>query len=522
VLIASMCSHDMRPLLESKRVLLFVGEDASETLANYLKSHRQAIYPTHFVSLWYPDEHPATHGCVKIINDSTTKVSQKVDELQKSIRSHYDRIEDNEWCNIYQSGKRPLRVLGCTSRFTSFLQYCMRDLLAGFKEMGHETLMHIEESDISRATLLDLLTTVDEFKPDLIIYIDHLRGEYPYLPKNVPFVNWIQDMLPSIIRPNLPALGKYDFTFSFSKTWKNDLGRTAFYHSHPIYFLPVGINTNTYRPLENVKKSIDVLYVSHIVDPTLTLQPLRDMSVEFIPNEQESDLLENNVLSLEQLILCYLFMIKVLDNTLMDDLENYSPTSLASRRAFAKRTLDRAQIPQTDELVSYFSVAKRVNHDLHRAFKARPIAPLLSSGVNIRVYGNNWEKYPEFESVASGPAKNGDELNELSNMARICLNNSPGTSLHMRAVEIMGSKSFMLSRNIRNDLSPITDYFPEHEIALFNNEIDILEKVKFYLENDELREKTAAKNHRRALELFGYSTIASSIKQTIVERLCIP
>ena len=48
--------------------------------------------------------------------------------------------------------------------------------------------------------------------PVLVIYLDHMRYEYSYLPKNVPFLCWIQDPLPKLLcREAGESVGPLDF-----------------------------------------------------------------------------------------------------------------------------------------------------------------------------------------------------------------------------------------------------------------------------------------------------------------------
>jgi hypothetical protein len=520
-LLATLAAQDLTHILAEERVLFFIGHDAIANYQEYILLNRQAMLPQVLVSQWYPGNHPQNIGVTETTNHLINQTDKTIEQLEQRVRRYYDGITPERWKSIYTTNERPLRILACASRFTTFTQYCLRDLLAGFDELGHETRLHNEKSDIFRSTKYDILATLEEFKPDLIIYIDHLRGEFPFIPNNVPFVSWIQDMLPRIIRPEHPTIGEFDFTFVFSELWQKDLASIPFYRDHPTFLLPIGINANIYKPLEDTEKTIDILYVSHLGDPSNTLQPLRDNSIEFTPNKQEIDLLERNALTFEQLLLCYMLIIRVLDNTLIDDLDRYrnSPDLPSTKLPFTKRILEQAGLPASEDLVSYFSSANRIILDLLRAFKIRPIRALLNKGLNIHVYGNHWEAYPEFKSVAYGPASNGPMLNELMNKARICINNSPGTSLHMRALEIMGSGAFMLSRDIQYDNLHISDYIPKEELALFNNEIDIFDKAAYYLSNDELRATIALKNRTRALELFGYPMVATNIRQTIVDRL---
>ena len=188
MLISSMQLHDMRELFESRRVIFFIGNNATNILREYFDT-RQAFFPSHYIFNWYPEEHTVSQKATQIINEAINKNGAITYTSKIKNNNYYNKITAGEWHTIFTSRNRPLRIMGGTSRFTSFLQYCIRDLLAGFHDNGHETLLYIEESDISRTTRHDMLATIDEFKPDIIIYIDYFRGEFPFLPTNIPFVN---------------------------------------------------------------------------------------------------------------------------------------------------------------------------------------------------------------------------------------------------------------------------------------------------------------------------------------------
>ncbi|NOX75392.1 MAG: glycosyltransferase family 1 protein, partial [Gammaproteobacteria bacterium] len=486
MLIAAMWLHDLTVLLESGRVQWFVGEHAPKELMKYLESHRQALHPTHSLSLWYSNEHPAVRDTLAGINQLGEETGATIDKLQTGINDYYNNVTKAEWLTIVTSGTRPLRILGCTSRFTSFLQYCIRDLLSGFNELGHETRMHIEESNSCRTTKYDLLATVSDFKPDLIIYIDHFRDEYAFLPNNIPFVNWIQDLLPNITQPTRRSLGENDFTFALAPSWIDILGKIPVYDGHAIQYLALGVNKDIYHPIKNSQKTCDVLYISHLPIPAETLQATRDHNANFELNGHETELLASDAISYEQLVLVYMLMTKVLDNLLIDDLWAYNFPE--KRASFVSRILSKADIPADPVIVNHFCASTRLANDIKAAIKIRPLRSLMQQGINLHVYGKNWDKYPGFESAWQGIAKNGEPLNSVMNQATICINNSPGISLHMRAMEILGAGVFMLNRRIPMDEADISDHLIEDEEAFFfNNEIDIVSIVKYFLSHEEQR-----------------------------------
>jgi len=139
--------------------------------------------------------------------------------------------------------------------------------------------------------------------------------------------------------------------------------------------------------------------------------------------------------------------------------------------------------------------------------------------INIHLYGKNWDRYPAFKKFARGIADNGEYINRIMNNARICLNVSPGVTLHMRALEIMASGSFILSRKNEYDCSPLSSYFSDEQAVLYDDEDDFLYKTKFYIENENERNKVAQKALSQLQKIFSYKAISTTILSSIRERL---
>ena len=518
-LVAVLCVHDLSAALNTGRLLVWAGARSLDAYIAYMSENRQALFPTQHLLFLPPDQTAFAQQAVTRINQLTETTAQRIDSIEHAVADYYAGMDNNAWRAIYTTTDRPLRILGCTSRFTTFLQYCMRDLLAGFDKLGCTTQLHQETSAIMRTTKYDLLATINEFRPDLIIYIDHFRDEYPYLSDNIPFFNWIQDLLPEITDPKSRALTLLDFTSVFVPQWLDTLKEIPCYRDHDISLLPLGINTDVYHPCPEARAEFDVLYVSHLPDPTATLMPLRDTGVSFSPNQDEAILLHNNSIDLQGLVVVYLMMMKTLDGLLIDDLWRYV-VEPKIRRSFVLRNLQNCEIDAHDELVEHLCRSTRINQDIMLAIKYRPIRALVDKGFDVRVYGRHWERYPGVESAARGIAENGAPLNELMNSARLCINNSPGTSFHMRALEILGSGTFMLSRRIPFDAFDITDYFEKDaEIFFFSNELNIVNNVRKFLADDELRRGLAQQCHRKAIAEFGYDKTAGTVLERIRTRL---
>ncbi len=510
MLMLAMSLHDMEEIFSSGRVLLFIGKESANEFGKYLADNRQAFLPTHTVNHWLPNNHPVVGSAIEALNHALNTMSSVTYQLKSRINKYYKNKTKEEWLDILISSIRPLRIMGVTSRFTSFLQYSIRDLLDGFARLGHETLVHIEKSEICRSTKNDILATIDEFHPDIIIYIDHFRDEYPYLPNSIPFINWIQDLLPNIVNPDTRTFKPLDFTYVFARQWIETLKNIPIYAEHPIDLLTLGINPGIYHPIAGIEKTIDLLYVSHLAPIDSTLRPVIDTAHDICLNNDEIELLNSGVIKYDQLLCVYKLLAEIFDSQLIDELWRNISCNIV-RRNLIKNVLTTANIQENDTILQHLHVSRRIQNDIYYAIKTRPLKKLLKEGIDVRIYGKHWDQDKELAEFSYGPIENGKPLNILMNQARINLNNSPGTSLHMRSMEILASGSFMLSRDIEADSSNIREYFDEHDnIAFFKNEIDIAPIVKHWLAQERL-DIICSPTCKKAKALFDYKVMAQKI-----------
>jgi hypothetical protein len=138
-------------------------------------------------------------------------------------------------------GERRLSILGITSRYTTVLQYTMRDLLTAFAAAGHATQIVMEVDAHAHFSPLRTLEAIASSRPDLIVLIDHAQREFRgILPESIPVVTWIQDQLPHLFTAEAgAAVGPLEFVFGHG--FPELLTRFGY---PPERFLPCAIPTN--------------------------------------------------------------------------------------------------------------------------------------------------------------------------------------------------------------------------------------------------------------------------------------
>jgi len=127
--------------------------------------------------------------------------------------------------------------------------------------------------------------------------------------------------------------------------------------------------------------------------------------------------------------------------------------------------------------------------------------------INIKIWGGRWEncQIKELKSSIQHNIILGDLYTMGIVSSKIILGllheqvegASSGDLITARSFQIPGAGGFMMHERTPE----ITMYFEEDkEIVCFGDEKELVEKTKFYLENDDLRKKIAFDGHQRALK----------------------
>lgn len=129
---------------------------------------------------------------------------------------------------------------------------------------------------------------------------------------------------------------------------------------------------------------------------------------------------------------------------------------------------------------------------------------LESSGINVTVLGGGWK---------SGRATQ-IQMIEIFGQAKIVLNFSSSSNrpelkfLKGRIFEIPATGSFLLTEKCEH----LNDFFEiGKELDEFSTKEELLEKVKYYLKNDELREEIAKNGKKKVLENHTFERYLSEV-----------
>jgi hypothetical protein len=416
--------HDWVALLADTRVRLFVGADAMDQVIAHLRDDRLTPWPKVSVTLdsalW-----PAGTNFNSLTAALAPELNAHFHRTVERLKGVYAAHTPTSLPDALASG-RPLRVLGITSLYTTYLQYSMRDWLAAFRALGHDTRMMIEHGDHQVQTNLVYAEACVEYVPDLVLMIDHCRGEMTGLPEVVPCVMWIQDQLPHIFSKRLgSAQGPFDYVLGFGRQECVDQ------FGYPAErFMParIGVNDQRFAPSAVVRSAepefrCDVSYVSHASTPAEEI--LAD-ALRRVDSDDTRRLLTD-----------------IFDRLrgIYDSGGCVTEASELHDLFAAAQATHRLRITEVDPLMDLFR--HRINNAL---FRHQALHWVADTGADLHLYGNGWERHPRFSPFARGPADNQTALPDIYRTSRINLQVQPHGAVHQRLCDGLAAGGFFLIR----------------------------------------------------------------------------
>jgi hypothetical protein len=430
------------------RVSILIGPDCVAAMIELMRREPTRAIPDYIVRS--PTSDQATNDrLMDAIRELVDARERQALATIASMRNHYDALPASHWAERFAPCRRDkLRILGLTSRFTTVLQYSMRDLKAAFERLGHDFRLLIEDGDHDLLPPARTAEVIEEFHPDLILAIDHLRREYEQvMPANVPFVCWIQDQLPHLvcvdagqsqgeldfyITPELdPLVRKYAYPAAQGLVWTMATDERL-YSSDPM------------REEDLAAYRCDFSFVSN------QSQSPRD----FHRQRQERFCDDPGAARLTDCLF----------ETLSERIASDPAAACGTVMTFINEAVRATGIaPASPEV-----------EDRLGRFHAQPLADLMfrqnalewvadycdQTGRVLHLYGNGWQDHPRFAKYARGVAKNGPELRAIYQASAINLQINTYGAVHQRLLDGLAAGGFFMIRRCPTDgvREPLTEF----------------------------------------------------------------
>ncbi len=470
---------DMSDYLRTREVILFGGPDWQQRFEDFFYSLRY-VYPSVFIANQPHDRH------------YFQAFQQPVDfnDFQEHATAYYHSEDFRRRQVDIATGKIQPRILISTCRWTSFLKYCAADFQKAFEKCGCSTRYLIEEDDVQ--TLLPALfwRELDEFKPDMVFKVSHARPSKNFLPVQLPFVGYIQDKCGPIAElPNLSsAISNQDLFVCMVSEFQRYL-REKGVPPDQICNMPVPADEDLFYPLVENTDSIDSKYVAdvgfvkhgHAEKETL----LKIFLDTFPALPQKTELLKQLFMDL------YRYTCLDLDRCYYEsDLQDFVFSRL-------NNILNEAGRNMINYLVRQFYITV-----YSAAWRCQFLEAIDQAGIDLALYGHNWEKHKRLRHLRRGPVARDRDLNLVYNCNRVNLSINHEISMHQRLAECGLAGGFMMVADHpdERDSEPARNYFaPDKEIVYFRTPDELVEKCRCYLDRPDERRNIAVNFRRRAL-----------------------
>ena len=302
---------------------------------------------------------------------------------------------------------------------------------------------------------------------------------------NISYVSWIYD------NPHYTLYSDELFN-SCNKIFFFDKGQFEYFKGKGLengYHQPLAVNTSRlkYRlgdNLEDVSYLYDVSFVGSMYEDNLY------NSISYLPEYIVGFL--DGVIESQRKIYGYNLVNDIINDELVERLNqylNFTDDEIKIPRAHIYANMLHARATELDRkqyinnLANYF--------DVH-----------LFTGSKVKMNNNvKMHNYVNYKT----------EMPKIFRNTKINLNislRSISTGIPLRAMDILGAGGFLLS-NYQRELA---EYFSVgEEIELFDSEIDLINKVDWYLKNEEKRIDMVKKSYQKIKDEFSYEIVMKNI-----------
>lgn len=496
---------DYSYLIRKGSLVFFDSHAEGGAFVHFLLDH-QAIIPNQIIG----DE--KLLGAVnQVIRKVTSFRNRDYESNLAEVKSIYRSIDRRYYQSLFKESPEKIRILFLASRFSQFVQFCTRDLMQACRELGMTCELFTDKSEIHRALDPALIEKITEFKPNIIFRINFLKSDYPILPRNIMFISWFQD---PCIQINSQEHAKkflecdYDFIFSYSKTWEKEM-RQAGYPQEPIFFQVVPVNDQLFYPRKITPEEIEHYGSEVAVVGNNNKDPERLLAEWIIATIARLDSKIAKQQAATTLLRIYDTLQKIIEKGELIATRDQCRQVIFN---FCKNTAVTLNEEQFENLAEQFYL--NMSYGLHRKIAYRKI---IDAGIPLKIWGRYWED-TEFRPFAMGQVSHGDELAKVYSGTKIVIGNCSLVTAHYRVYEALCCGALCLVRNIppEYDLCDIRDYLTDgQEVVFYDDEDDLIEKIRYYLQHEEERLKIVRNGQKRIKEILTYRVMVENMLHNI-------
>ncbi len=479
--------------IKQKRLIFFVGKEENLLVDFFL--NLSTIPPDFCFGLSLNEKY--TEIIRKIVRKRLGKLQSnliELDDLYKDYDCRYYR-------ELFAKGPSDIKIMLITSEKTEINQFIARNWFEAFLGLEYQAKLLIENEPYEHISNYDVYDSMNEFKPDIVFHINFTSNDIfkdeCETRKNILWITRYRDSAGASLRDAAPGY-EYNNTFVLPiyYKWEEQLKRIGFPENR-ILTTSDGVNTNVFKSKEKVNNQhvCDIVSVNNAVG---SLSFRLDFYLGNIKNEIVHEAISEVVDELKG---------KIDDEKIIFIRPDYN-----SILDMMKEKLLTHGLYLNDEF--HKSLMNLFDHIYDSLCRGRIMEWIIDSGItsNIKLWGKGWSNIKKFRKNHMGVARHGDELSSIYRSSKISISDNPWP-VHERNFEVFASGGFPLIRYSKwpeiEKLHKITNYFRENEeVVLFYSKDDLLDKIQYYLDNPDERERVAENGRQIVIDHFSHIAIA--------------
>jgi hypothetical protein len=457
-------SRDVRRVLESSRVQWF-WHTAMQSRVQWLREHSE--FP-HIFTLISGAADATLDRIMPPLAELVAQRQLEYDRLKVENELYYDAINDASLAEIIEGkGCRKPRLMMPTVVWSTYVQHSTRDTCSAFASMGWET--SILKMD-AMLTPYHLVKSINEFKPDVFLFIDHMRYEAEDIyPRNMMLLTWIQDDMSNLQCKRAgeklveyAARNKRDLVVGYVEGLDFKFG----YPKDRLVPMPIPANSRIFHPVSLTNADLDK-YGCDLAFMTNTSMPSEQViERKILPQVESMGISRATCMQIHDDLWNLYRSERILINRqeFLDWLVQYREFKAAWNSVQSSALSVQKSGSNKEGQISCNSPAINTEHrtlntekedDLFRLFFWRLNDTIYRHvvlewadelGIDMKLYGQGWENHPRFARYAGGSLAHGPELNVAYQAARLNLHLNIAQGMHQRIHEIVASGGEMLIR----------------------------------------------------------------------------
>lgn len=478
--------------IKQRKIVFFDGTDKALLKDFFL--NLSVIFPNTVFGKTNVDKYNEILGEIRSLR------AHKVSSIAKALDAYYKDHNHQYYRDLFVKDPSGTKILLIATENTEINKFITKNWHEAFRKLGYNTRFLIEKEPFEQVTNHYIHEAIHEFKPDVVFIINWCVSTFLGKGEARKNLLWIMRYRDSVgcelhhAKPGYEYNNMFILPILFEWTEKlRDIGIPE----NRIFNTSDGININLIAKKNEVNRS----YVCDIVSV-------------------------NNAVGSESFRLNYYFQVMTNESykkTVIEVLDRFKERLNNEKTVFAMP--DKKQfIKEFKEKLSVYgyrlndeSTKVTVNlfdHIIDSFCRGKIMEWIVDSGIttNIKLWGKGWSNHEKFKKFHMGIARHGEELISIYRGSEISISDALW-GLHERNFEIFASGGFPIIRHVEwpeiENPNKITNYFRENEeVVMFYSKDDLLNKIQYYLDNPEERERIAENGRQVVINNFSHIAIA--------------